>query len=331
MQGKIALEEHVSTEENNRLWDSALEAARNGAEYMADAEQRLMDTSLRLEEMDRHGIETMILSLTSPGAQAISDSRLAVDFARRANDRIAERFVAPHPGRFCAFATVALQNPAAAADELERAVRDLGMKGALINGYTNLGDTETVRYLDEPPAWEFWDRAARLNVPVYLHPREPLPSQRRIYNGYASLVGSAWGFGQETAVHAVRLMLSGLFDRYPSLTVILGHLGEGLPFLLPRLESRLHMQRNGAGLGRASRTVGEYFSRNFCLTTSGHFHTRALVHAISELGADRVMFSVDYPYERAEVAAAWFDNALLSENDRIKIGRENARRLFRLP
>ncbi len=331
MRGKITLEEHVSTEEHNRLWDSALEAARNGAEYMADAERRLLDSAVRLEEMDAFGIETMILSLTSPGAQGISDARLAVDFARRTNDLITEKFVAPHKGRFCAFATVALQNPAAAAGELERAVKDLGMKGALINGYTNIGDNEAVRYLDEPPVWEFWDRAAKLNVPVYLHPREPLLSQRRIYDGYASLVGSAWGFGQETAVHAVRLMLSGLFDRYPNLTVILGHLGEGLPFLLPRLESRLQMQRSGVGLGRAKKKVSEYFSRNFYVTTSGHFHTRPMLNAIAELGADRVLFSVDYPYERMEAAATWFDNSPISENDRAKIGRENARQLLRLP
>ena len=331
MKGWIALEEHISTAENNKLWDSALEAARNGREYMADVERRLLEGKSRLEEMDKYGIEAMILSLTSPGAQSILDSRLAVDFAKRTNDLITKEFVEPHKGRFYAFATVAMQSPRAAADELERAVKDLGMKGALINGYTNIGDSDTAQYLDAEPVWEFWDCVAKLDVPVYLHPREPLLAQRGIYDGYASLVGSAWGFAHETGTHAVRLMLSGLFDRYPSLTIILGHLGEGLSQLLPRLEWRLHMQRDGMGLGKAKKKVSDYYSQNFYVTTSGHFHTKAMLNSISELGVDRLMFAVDYPYEYIQSATTWFNNALLSENDRIKIGRENARRLFRLP
>ena len=217
-----------------------------------------------------------------------------------------------------------------AADELERAVKDLGMKGALINGYTNIGNADTAQYLDEPPMWEFWERVAALDVPVYLHPREPLPNQQRIYAGYSSLVGSAWGFAHETATHAIRLMLSGLFDRYPNLSVLLGHLGEGLPLMLPRLEHRLSMQHEGTGLGRAQRPVSEYFSRNFFITTSGHFHTKGLLNAISEVGVDRVLFSADYPYESMATASEWFDHALLSENDRAKIGRSNAARLFGL-
>jgi 2,3-dihydroxybenzoate decarboxylase len=234
--------------------------------------------------------------------------------------------VARHPDRLRAFASVALQSPKAAADELERAVTTLGFQGAMINGYT--GKADTARYSDEAPVWEFWERAAQLGVPVYLHPREPLPSQRRIYQGYSSLVGSAWGFAHETATHAIRLMLSGLFDKYPNLKVILGHLGEGLPFMLPRLEHRLRMQRNGEGLGSAERPVSEYFTRNFYLTTSGHFHTKALLNAVSEIGADRVLFSVDYPYESMVTGSEWFDGALISENDREKIGRTNALRLF---
>lgn len=330
MEGKIALEEHISTEENNALWDSTGEASRNGPEYMADAEKRLVDATMRLEEMDRLGIERMVLSLTSPGTESILDPKRAIDFARRTNDLLAERWVAAHPSRFSAFATVPLQEPKAAADELERAVTGLGMKGALVNGYTNVGDSDTARYLDEPPVREFWERVAALDVPVYLHPREPLKSQRRWYEGYPALVGSALGFAFETASHAVRLMLSGLFDEYPNLTIILGHLGEGLPLLLPRLQWRLFMQRHGAGLGSAEKSVGEYFSNNFYVTTSGHFHTQALMNAMSELGTDRVMFSADYPYERLEPAVRWFDSCPISDNDRRQIGRDNALRLLRL-
>jgi gamma-resorcylate decarboxylase len=173
-----------------------------------------------------------------------------------------------------------------------------------------------------------WAAVEELGVPVYLHPREPLPAQQVIYCGYESLVGSAWGFAHETATHAVRLMLSGLFDRHPGVQVILGHLAEGLPFLLPRLEHRLDKQKNGAGLGSARRRVSESFSANFYATTSGHFHTRTLFNTMAELGVDRVMFSADYPYETMEEAAAWFDASLLCRNDAQKIGRDNARRLF---
>lgn len=328
MKNKIALEEHLSTPENNRLWNVAGEASRNGKAYMDDVEKRLVDPKIRLAEMDRYGIAAMIMSLTSPGAQAVLDPKLAVEFAQRTNDLIAAEYVRSFPGRFYGFAVVALQNPKAAADELERAVKQLGFKGALINGYTNIGDADTAQYLDEPSVREFWDRVAALDVPVYLHPREPLPSQRRIYQGYDSLIGSALGFAFETSAHAVRLMLSGLFDEYPKLKVILGHLGEGLSQLLPRVESRLYMQRNGMGLGKAKRPVTEYYSRNFYVTTSGHFHTKALLNTISEVGVDHVMFSVDYPYERMDLGAPWFDNALIAENDREKIGRKNAEELF---
>lgn len=329
MKDKIALEEHISTIENNRYWDSESEGIRNGKKYMEYIERHLLDPSLRLDLMDQYGVELMILSLTSPGVQSFLNANEATEFAKRTNDLMAKQLLAGQ-SRFMGFATVALQDPTAAADELERAVTQLNMKGALINGYTNVEDDNTGQYLDEPPIWEFWERASKLNVPIYLHPREPLPTQIRNYENYASLIGSAWGFAHETATHAVRLMLSGLFDKYPQLTVILGHLGEGLPFLLPRLQHRLHKQRNGAGLGQATKTVSEYFSQNFYITTSGHFHTKALVDSIAEIGIDRVMFSVDTPYEDVEEAATWFDDAVISDNDRQKIGRENAVRLFSL-
>jgi gamma-resorcylate decarboxylase len=331
VEGKIALEEHVSTEEHMQVWDRAQEAARNGKEYMKAVEHQLLNSEHRIEQMDEHGIGTAIVAMTANSAQGIPDAKKAVEFARRTNDLVADNYARRYPGRLYAFATVALQNPRAAADELERAVRDLGMKGAMIYGYSNIGDTQTGQYLDEEPVWEFWDRVASLNVPIYLHPREPLPNQRRIYEGYPALIGSAWGFAHETGTHAVRLMLSGLFDRYPNLQIILGHLGEGLPHLLPRLEWRLYKQHDGFGAKGLKKKVSEYFSENFYVTTSGHFNTKTLLNALSEIGVDRMMFSVDYPYEDIKDAATWFDHALLSENDRQRIGRENARRLFALP
>ncbi|MCE7002041.1 amidohydrolase family protein [Kibdelosporangium philippinense] len=330
MLGKIALEEHVTTPANNELWDSSGEAARNGKAYMDEVDRRLLDVDERVELMDRHGIDVTVLSLTSPGIQSITEPETAIATARQTNDYLREEYVDRHPSRLRVFAAVALQDPASAADELERAVTQLGAVGALVNGYTNIGGPDEARYLDAEENFVFWERVAALNVPVYLHPREPLPSQTKIYQGYSSLVGSAWGFGHETSTHAVRLMLSGLFDRLPRLRIILGHLGEGLPFLLPRLQHRLEKQHDGTGLGKAERRVSEYFSENFYVTTSGHFHTKPLLDAVSEIGSDRVMFSVDYPYESMAEAAAWFDSALIAENDRAKIGRHNAERLFGL-
>ena len=328
MQGKWALEEHLSTAENNKLWDDSGEAARNGRECMAYVESHLLDVDERIKIMDATGIERTIVSLTSPGIQSITDTELAVTVARDTNDLIKASFVDKRPDRLSMFACLPTQDGAAAAAELRRAVGELGAAGALINGYTNVGDAHTARYLDHEGYEPLWAAVEDLGVPVYLHPREPLPAEQAIYAGYESLVGSAWGFGHETATHAVRLMLSGLFDRHPGVQVILGHLAEGLPFLLPRLEHRLDKQKDGAGLGSARRKVSEYFSANFYATTSGHFHTRTLFSTIAELGVDRVMFSADYPYETMEEASAWFDTALLSRNDAQKIGRENARRLF---
>jgi 2,3-dihydroxybenzoate decarboxylase len=329
MEGKIALEEHFSTELNNHLWDAKGEEGRNGVAYARDIERRLVDTRACLVEMDRSGIELCILSLTSPGVQGVADRSQALALAREANDH-AHRFVKAYPDRLASFAAVPLQDPAAAADELERAVVDLGLKGALVNGYSNLGPGEHVQYLDEEPVREFWARAAKLDVPVYLHPREPLPSQRRVLQGYPELVGSAWGFAYETSSHAVRLMLSGLFDEHPGLKVILGHMGEGLPFMLPRMQHRLDEQREGERGAKAKRRPSYYFSNNFYITTSGHFHTKPLLEGIEQIGVERVLFSVDYPYEQMDVAGRWFDDIRLDNVTKSKVGRENANRLFSL-
>ena len=325
---KWTLEEHFTTDEANKYWNSATESARNGKALTEYVEFSLLDVDERLRLMDKTGIERAIVSLTSPGIQSISDAATAIRLARETNDLVRAQYVDKHPDRLSMFACIPTQDPSEAAAELDRAVHDLGAVGVLVNGYTNVGDAQTARYLDHPTFAPLWAKIAELGVPLYLHPREPLPSQTLIYDGYPSLVGSAWGFGHETGTHAVRLMLSGIFDQYPGIQIILGHLGEGLPFLLPRLEHRLDKQREGVGLGNARRKVGQYFSDNFYVTTSGHFHTRALFNAISELGVDRVMFSADYPYETMEEACAWLDTALLSHNDALKIGRENARRLF---
>jgi gamma-resorcylate decarboxylase len=329
MDGKVTLEDHFSTELNNKHWNAKGEEDRNGKAYAQDVERRLLDPEVCIAEMDRSGIELCILSLTAPGAQSVVDEKEAAAVARTAND-YAHSFVRKYPGRLSALASVSLRDPKGGAQELERAVTELGLKGVLINGYTNLGPNEDVQYLDEAPLDEFWECVVKLNVPVYLHPREPLPSQTRSIRGYPELGGSAWAFFYETSSHAVRLMLSGLFDRYPTLQVILGHLGEGLPFMLPRLQHRIDEQREGIKGSKAKRRPSYYFANNFYITTSGHFHTKPFLEAVEQIGVDRVLFSVDYPYEQMDMGARWFDDMRLDSATKLKVGRENANRLFSL-
>jgi len=329
MDGKVALEEHFSTAANNVHWNAQGEEQRNGKTYAQDVERRLLDPELCIAEMDRSGIELCILSLTSPGVQSVTDPTEASELASSAND-YAHAFTKKYPGRLSAFAAVSLLDPKTAARELERAVKDLGLKGVLINGYTNVGPNEDVQYLDEAALDEFWECVTRLNVPVYLHPREPLPSQTRSIRGYPELGGSAWAFAYETSSHAVRLMLSGLFDRYPTLQVILGHMGEGLPFMLPRMQHRLDEQREGTKGAKARRRPSHYFANNFYITTSGHFHTKPFLEAIEQIGVERVLFSVDYPYEQMDMGARWFDDMRLANETKLLVGRTNADRLFSL-
>jgi len=329
MEGKIALEEHFSTPLNNSKWDAKGEETRNGLEYTKDIERRLLSPDLCLREMDLAGIEFCVMSLTSPGVQSVTNKSEATELARDAND-YAANFINKAPDRFSAFAAVALQDPKGAADELERAVSDLGFKGAPINGYSNVGAGEAVLYLDEQPVWQFWERVSQLNVPVYLHPREPLASQTRAIRGYPELVGSAWAFTYETASHAIRLMLSGLLDAFPNLQIILGHLGEGLPYLLPRMQHRLDEQREGERGAKARRRASYYFRNNFWLTTSGHYHSQPLLEAVHQIGEDRILFAVDYPYEQMTSAGRWFDEILIANDLKVKIGRENANALLNL-
>ena len=325
MEGKIGLEEHFAIRET--LQDSK--------GFLADAtwpelESRLLDIQeRRLAEMDRHGMQMMILSLNAPAIQAIADAGKASDLARRANDFLA-REVAKRPDRFQGLAALALQDPDGATRELVRCVSELGFRGALVNGFSQIGDPDSMVYLDDKRYAGFWAECEKLDVPFYLHPRNPLASASQIYQGHPWLLGPTWAFGQETAVHALRLMASGLFDRHPRLQIILGHLGEGLPFSIWRVDHR-NAWTKAPPRYPAKEQLGYYFQRNFHLTTSGNFHTPSLVCAMLEIGADRIMFSVDYPFESCADAAAWFDAATISEPDRIKIGRTNALQLFRLP
>ncbi len=324
MHGKIALEEHFAIAETvgdsrgyfpDRVWQEV-------KSRVLDLHQR------RLALMDEHGIDKMLLSLNAPAVQAIPDPAQAYEIARKANDYLAEQ-VGKRPDRFQGLAALPMQEPERAARELERCVKELGFHGALVNGFSQVNDAETSVYYDLPQYRPFWATVERLEVPFYLHPRNPLPRDAKIYDGHPWLLGPIWAFGHETAVHALRLMGSGLFDAHPRLNIILGHLGENLPYALWRVDNANGWIEERHGYP-AKKHIRDYFCANFHITTSGNFHSQALIDALLVLGADRIMFSVDWPFENVDHAANWFDACPISENDRLKIGRTNAMKLFKL-
>jgi predicted TIM-barrel fold metal-dependent hydrolase len=324
MKGKIGLEEHFAIPETLNDPKALFPAAA-----WPELSGRMVDLfDRRLKEMDRNGMEMMLLSLNAPAVQRIVDAQEANQLARTANDFLANA-VRKRPDRFQGLAALPMQDPELAARELTRCVKDLGFRGALVNGYSNPRDGVSIVCYDAPQFWPFWETVQRLDVPFYLHPRSPLPSQAKIYEGHSWMLGPAWAFAQETAVHSLRLMASGLFDKYPKIQIILGHMGEGLPYSMWRVD-HCNGWVNERHDYKAKKKIAEYFRKNFYLTVSGNFHTPTLLCAISEIGADRILFSTDWPFENIDHAAKWFDKAKISETHRRKIGRTNALKLFKL-
>jgi predicted TIM-barrel fold metal-dependent hydrolase len=268
----------------------------------------------------------LVVSLTAPGIEGIFDPAEAAKTATKVNDQMHKLYrTGAHSHRFRTWGCVAMQDPQAAAKEAERCVKELGCVGILINGFSNVGNPDAleIQYLDEPQCEPFWAKLAELDVPLYLHPRIVAPVQTRIFRGYEFLAGSPWGFGRETAEHALRLMLSGLFDRYPNLRIVLGHCGEGLPFGIARADLRLRHFRKGEH-GTHQRELCYYFPKNFWITTAGVQKQSVLESTIREVGIDRVMFSSDYPYEDMIETAQWFDALEIDDHTRAKLAYGNA-------
>lgn len=324
MRGKIGFEEHFAIDE------TIMDLAGFLSDLVwSELKSRLLDIQdRRLRLMDENGMEMMLLSLNAPAIQARPDAVVAKELSKKANDFLAEE-VAKKPDRFQALAALPLQDPDMAIEELQRCVKQLGFKGALVNGFSQIGTAHSAVYYDLPQYRSFWAVVESLDVPFYLHPRNPLPEHSQIYEGHSWLLGPTWAFGQETAVHALRLMGTGLFDAHPRLKIILGHMGEGLPYSMWRIDNR-NGWVNAPPTYAAKRRIADYFRENFYLTTSGNFRTQTLIDAILEIGADRILFSTDWPFENVDHAANWFDQASISEGDRIKIGRTNAIKLFKL-
>lgn len=319
MKDKIALEEHF----NVPRFDHEIPPYVN-PQQMTEIRRQLLDVAdERLAEMDASGIGYSLLSLNAPGVQSVTDAKEAITLARKINDDLAET-VAVHSTRYGGMATLPMQDPEAAVAELERCATQLGFPGVMLNGFTDTPDGKGW-YYDHERYFPFWERVESLGVPVYLHPRNPLPANAGIYEGHPELIGAVWEFTVETATHALRLFTSGLFDRFPEVKFALGHLGETLPTFMWRIEHRLNFMGDRI---KTKKPLREYLQHNLYVTVSGNFHTPALNNALTELGVDHVLFSSDYPYESMREASDWFDNADISDNDRIKIGHTNARHLF---
>ena len=279
---------------------------------------RLLDIGEgRLAEMDANGVDMHLLSLTVPGVQMFEPAT-AVAFARLSNDRLGDT-VRRHPTRFAGLASFAPQDPAAAAKEMERAINSLKLNGFLVNSHTQNA------YLDEERFWPILEAAEALGAPLYIHPRAPSDGMAAPFRDYR-MDGSIWGYGMETGTHAVRLMLSGVLDRFPRLRIVLGHMGEALPFWLWRLD---YMASPGSRADlRNQLKASEYFRRNFAITTSGLEDPVVLRLCVDKIGIDNVMWAIDYPYQPTAPAVAFLESARLSAADLERIAHGNAERIF---
>ncbi|WP_372801685.1 amidohydrolase family protein [Paracoccus seriniphilus] len=282
--------------------------------------QRLNDfDGERLELMDKGGIVRTVLSLTGPGPQGEPDDT-ATEAAQRANDYLAQK-IALRPDRLSGFAALPMHDPEAAVVELRRAVKELGFLGCLVNGHTH------GTYYDAPEYDVFWAELERLDVPLYLHPANAYATPY-VLQGMPVLQGATWGWGVETGSHALRLLFAGVFDRFPGVRIVLGHMGEALPFLRWRYDSRFGAYPMGIDL---KLKPSQYFTRNILITTSGVCSHPSLMGALGEMGEEGVMFSVDYPYEDTEAAVAFIETAPLDDRAKRMVCHDTAAGLLGLP
>jgi len=306
----IALEEHYATAAYNAKIDPAGKRAANLASRSEklghDISAELLDLGKsRLAAMDAAGIDMQVLSMSVPGLQGFTDASVAVPLAIETNDHVAAA-VKAHPARFAGFAVLPTADPAASAKELERTVTRLGFKGAMINGHTQGS------FLDDKKYWGIFECAEAVKA---------------YFEGYEELSTAAWGFAMDTCSHFLRLMMSGVFDRFPGLKIILGHLGEGLPFWMPRLEDHTQIAMKRRGLKRSST---EYLTENVAITCSGHFSVPAFLCSVLAMGIDNVMFSVDWPYESNKIGVDFLKRLPLADADREKFAHGNAERVLKL-
>ncbi|KAK7550098.1 amidohydrolase family protein [Phyllosticta citricarpa] len=328
MLGKVALEEAFALPrfaEKTRWWASLF--AVN-----PDKHAREMNdiSEIRIQKMDQHGVGYTILSYTAPGVQDIWDPKDAQALATEINDYVAHQ-VQARPDRFGAFATLSMHDPQQAAAELRRCVKSYGFLGALVNDTQRAGpDGDDMIFYDGPDWDVFWSTVEELDVPFYLHPRNPTGTMyERLWADRKWLVGPPLSFAQGVSLHLLGMVTNGVFDRHPKLQIVIGHLGEHLPFDLWRINHWFEDVKKPLGLS-CKKTIRDYFAENIWITTSGHFSSPTLNYCLQEVGADRILFSIDYPFESFEDACGWYDGVVLNEVDKKKIGRDNAKKLFKL-
>ena len=307
---KIALEEHFLAPGYEDYWRTTVGTV--DPKHAANLLTRLTDFGdTRLEAMDGAGIARAVLSIAGPGVQSERDVATATRRAREANDFLAGE-IGKRPDRYSGFAHIAVQDPRAAADELERCMGELKFAGAMINGHTH------GQYLDHPALHVFWERAEALGAPIYIHPTDPVTPAPAL-EGVIGLRRATWEWGFETGSHALRLVFSGLFDRFPRAKVMLGHLGETLPFLLWRFDSRAKLYNV-----KLARPPSDYIKQNIVVTTSGMCSAEPLNCTLAALGQDRVMFGADYPFESAHEAGEFLDHVPVTDAVRADIASGNA-------
>jgi len=337
---KIPVEEHFTTE---KILNHLAARVKAGAKFNMPITYNVSDHAQsfigdkRLKDMDDAGIDMQVISPVC-FQDGLVDPSEATALARITNDELYE-IIKKYPKRFAGFAGLACQDPDAAAKELERAVKELGLKGAMI--YSHIQG----EYLDAKKFWIIFETAERLGVPIYLHPKEPSPDMIKPYSTYPALAGKIWGYAAEAGLHAMRLIASGLFDKYPNLRIILGHGGEGLPALMWRMGmsgegSESGQPSGGKGSGSSAppgsdrinlkKQPGDYVKDNFYVSTSGMFWAPVLQFLHSAMGPDRVLFAVDYPAESSSLAVKAIESLAISDEDKEKIFHLNTEKLLKL-
>jgi len=327
----ITLEDHFSTEANNKSlppqgsvsgpYERHRWAEERSKQLGHDINTALFDLGAgRIKAMDEAGIDVQVMSLTTPGCQG-ADPEQALALAKETNDLLRDT-IAKYPTRLSGFAAVPTSMPNAVGEEFTRAIETLGLKGALVTGHTQ------GHFLDDRKFWPLFEIAQAKDVPIYLHPGTPHPMAMQSYfKGFEDLARPAWGFAMDASTHFLRILFSGAFDNFPKLKIILGHLGEGLPFGLVRLNDHTLNAARNRGLKKEPIA---YFRDNLVVTTSGNFCFSALRCTIEMLGIDNVMFSVDWPYESNKVAAKFLSDAPLKDAEKEKLAFRNAERILRL-
>lgn len=313
---KISMEEHFIIDELvPHLEDTYQNINKNLASKAVPKLKELGEK--RIADMDEAGLDFAVLSIAGPGVQIEPDAAKAVRLAKKANDVLAAA-MQEYPTRFGGLAHLAMQDPEEAANELERCVKDLNMQGAMINGQT-LG-----LYLDNPCYDVFWAKASELKAPVYLHPGNPV-QMPITYEGAKALWGPVWGWMAETGAHAIRMIVNGVFDRHPGARIILGHMGETLPYLMWRFDSRLPTAYMNVEL---KHEPSYYIRNNITCTTSGVCDEVSLRCALDNLGENSVMFSADYPFESLKESCDWLEDANVSDERKAKVAHQNAENIL---